>query len=393
MIDLHNLRREIRQQLQARWYTLDINTDPFDWVWVVYGMNQDDTTNNSVLAQAFDQARRWLDDDTIWQNDAHLGIIGLLYDLLDRPHSEIWNEQMQSLQGRVERLQEQIPSKFARLNDPDFVFGLAHVARGNVSPALHNRLCDYCLSSADSANVRRAVLFTAAVYELCGATKPLTFIVKDLMPHEIIPLLWLSERYPDLIEGESRRREIWEVYEESRDSISLVETAQAESGLHIASPVDLAMLYEAIVRKTQEIDFITLFNNIPWHPDVQGASGALFQKGEYVAAVFESAKLFVDKVKQRAGNPHDKHGKPLDGGPLMNYVFAPKSPRLKFTPLTNQTEQNEHRGLGLIAEGIVSALRNPKGHLPGATITLTPEEAVEQLAIISYLMRRLDSAT
>jgi uncharacterized protein (TIGR02391 family) len=76
----------------------------------------------------------------------------------------------------------------------------------------------------------------------------------------------------------------------------------------------------------------------------------------------------------------------------MSFVFAPKSPILRFNSLSNQTERNEQNGLKLIAEGTVGALRNPKGHLPSSAISLTAEEALEQLAMISYLMRRLDNA-
>jgi hypothetical protein len=69
-----------------------------------------------------------------------------------------------------------------------------------------------------------------------------------------------------------------------------------------------------------------------------------------------------------------------------------RTPRLKFTDLNNLAEENEHDGLYSIARGIQLAFRNPAGHLPRTAIPLGPGEALERLATISYLMKRLDSA-
>ncbi|HUE83658.1 MAG TPA: TIGR02391 family protein [Pyrinomonadaceae bacterium] len=66
---------------------------------------------------------------------------------------------------------------------------------------------------------------------------------------------------------------------------------------------------------------------------------------------------------------------------------------MKFNSLSNLADQNEQTGLSLIAQGIATGLRNPKGHQPKAAIQLGPYEALEQLAVISYLMKRLDAAT
>lgn len=125
------------------------------------------------------------------------------------------------------------------------------------------------------------------------------------------------------------------------------------------------------------------------------SADSLFIKGEYVNAVFEAAKSFIEAVKHQAGNPVDKNGKPLDGVVLIDNIFhrtSSKTPTLKFNALASLADQNEHDGLYYVARGIAQAFRNPKGHLPKAAIALTPYEALEQLATISYLMRRLDAA-
>lgn len=383
MIDFHTLRSQIKQQLLVLSQQMDVADDPLAWAWVVRGFASDGAANNPPLTQALDRARRWLADDNIWHNDTHLGAIGLLYPMVGRSldtADTVSQRGLATFRERVPHLRDRLSSKFARLNDPDFAFGLAQMSQDYLSNDMLVWLRDHCVHCAQSENIRRAVLFAAAADILGGVPRPLVFNVAELTIHEVIPAIWLTERSPQIIDSDDRRRGVWVAYERLKDGIVFDELGQ----------IDLVMLYEAVVKKIQVPDFVALFNNLPMHSAVRSAAGSLFLKGEYVSAVFEAAKKFIDEVKQQAGNPQASNGKPLDGGPLMTWVFGSTTPRLKFTSMITQAEKNEHRGMTLIAEGIVSALRNPKGHLPSSEITLPPEEALEQLAIISYLMRRLD---
>ncbi len=236
------------------------------------------------------------------------------------------------------------------------------------------------------------LLFAAAAQEIGGTISPLVINGTELQVHEVFPALWFAERYPKLIEGDDRRRGLWEAFERIKEGVIWETTANDSGALYVASPIDAAMFYEALLYQTREIDPMTLFNNIPWHPEVRHSSESLFIKGEYVNSVLEAAKMFIDTVKLRTGHPVGKDSKPLDGVKLIEHAFGSKPPVLKFNDLKTQVDENEQRGLSLIAQGTVSAFRNPKGHLPKAAITLGPYEALEQLAVISYLMRRLDSA-
>lgn len=391
MIDFHTLRSEIKQQLLAQAQRLDVSADPMGWAWLARAFASDGVANNPSLGQALDQARRWLADEAIWQHDGNLGSIGLFCQLLHQAGDVLEDRHIAALESNVTRLCEQVPGRYAKLSNPDFAFGLAYLAQAYLSDALQRRLGEHYRRYAQAENIRLAALFAAAADVLGARARPLVFDVATLSAHEVIPLVWLAERHPSLIDGDARRNGVWEAYERLKDGIALDDQEVANGALHLAIPTDLAMLYEAVVSKTNQTDFVALFNNMPWHPSIRATASSLFLKGEYVAAVFEAAKLCIDTVKQRAGNPHDAGGKPLDGVPLITYSFGSKPPRLKFTSFGTQTEQNEHRGLALIAEGIVSALRNPKGHLPGTSIPLSAEEALEQLAMISYLMRRLDN--
>lgn len=391
MLDYYTLRNEIKRLLLGQVQRLNVADDPLSWAWIARAFASEGEANNPALGQTLDQAKRWLADDTTWETDGNLGSIGLFALLLREAGGGLPAHRTGGLEGRVAQLCDQAPGRYAKLTNPDFAFGLAQLGLLHLSTELQRRLGEQFRRSAQLENIRLAVLFAAAAEMVGTSVRPLVFDIGTLKAHEIIPLVWLAERTPTLIDGEVRRTGVWEAFERLKEGIALDEREAGAGVLHTASPIDLAMLYEAVLAKTQKTDFVALFNNMPWHPAVRGAAASLFLKGEYVAAVFEAAKVCIDEVKHKAGNPHDAGGKPLDGGPLMTYTFGSKPPRLKFTPYSTQTEQNEHRGLALIAEGIVSALRNPKGHLPGSAIALTAEEALEQLATISYLMRRLDN--
>jgi len=390
MLDYYTLRNEIKRLLLTQVQRLNVADDPLSWAWLARAFAHEGEANNPALGQTLDQAKRWLADDTTWETDGNLGSIGLFAPLLREAGGGLPAHQTGGLGGRVAQLCDQALGRYAKLTNPDFAFGLAQLGLLHLSVELQQRLGEQFRRSAQLENIRLAVLFAAAAETVGAPVQPLVFDIATLKAHEIIPLVWLAERSPTLIDGAARRSGVWEAFERLKEGIALDERDAGAGMLHTASPVDLAMLYEAVLAKTQQTDFVALFNNMPWHPVVRGAAASLFLKGEYVSAVFEAAKVCIDEVKQKAGHPQGG-GKPLDGVNLITHSFGGKAPRLKFTSLSTQSDENEHRGLALIAEGVVSALRNPKGHLPGSAIPLEAEEALEQLAMISYLMRRLDN--
>jgi uncharacterized protein (TIGR02391 family) len=282
--------------------------------------------------------------------------------------------------------------KFSRLNDPDVIFGIAQIAAIVMSDDGLQWLIKHCIQNARPGNWRRRLLFSAAAMELGAQVAPFRIDASELQLHEVITSVWFAQTYPALLKDPQNREELWEALEKVYEAISLQMLDSERAAVYVASPIDVAMLYEALALVTRESDPKILFKNSAWHKDIRAASESLFMKGEHVMAVFQAGLVFVDAVKRKAGYPKASDGKVLDGVDLMKHVFASKQPLLKFSEMRTQSEQNEHRGLALIAEGIVAAIRNPKGHTPKDAIPLTPYEALEQLGIVSYLMRRLDSS-
>lgn len=392
MLDYHHLRTEIKASLVGLYQQIDIATDPIVWAWIVHALSLEKPTNNPLIGQALDHARQWLDSPDAWSVDGNLGAVGLLSSVLRRFGGIGFAPYLSNLDDRVQRLLAKDINKFSRLNDPDFVFPVALGLDTQGSENTRTKLRDHSGRNGQPGNSRRAILFAAATQEIGGTTPQFDFNIPELKIHEIFPALWFAARYPNSIRDELVRRGLWQSFESIRESVNLSLISNGQETLYPASPIDVAMLYEALLNQTMNIDPAVLFNNIPLHPVIRQAAESLFIKAEYVMAVFQASVTFVDAVKKNAGYPSDKNQNPLDGGPLMEHVFLSKPPKLKFNNLSSQAEKDEQRGLGLIAQGVVSAVRNPKGHTPKIAIVLDPYEALEQLATISYLMKRLDMA-
>ena len=87
------------------------------------------------------------------------------------------------------------------------------------------------------------------------------------------------------------------------------------------------------------------FAQLTIHPEILAACRAHFEGGQYRSAILDAGIALVEYVKRLAGGPNDKHGKPLDGTPLMQYVFGSAPPILKVNDLKTQTDQDEQQGM------------------------------------------------
>ena len=79
----------------------------------------------------------------------------------------------------------------------------------------------------------------------------------------------------------------------------------------------------------------------------------------------------------------------------MKQLDTPSKLRIRFNDgLSKDSGKSEQSGLALIFEGVFRAFRNPKGHEleDRPLVKITALEALEQLIVISYLMRRLETA-
>jgi uncharacterized protein (TIGR02391 family) len=118
------------------------------------------------------------------------------------------------------------------------------------------------------------------------------------------------------------------------------------------------------------------------HARVAAASDATFRDGHYREAVLNATTALCQLVRTRSGIEED-------GVKLMRRAFGGDAPPLAFNDLKDQSDLDEQEGLGHICAGVALALRNPRAHDLDPD---TREDAVDCLAFISYLMRRVETA-
>lgn len=117
------------------------------------------------------------------------------------------------------------------------------------------------------------------------------------------------------------------------------------------------------------------------HPEISRVCLKLFDDGHYSQATFEAFK-YLDLEVKNASKVNDS------GFKLMMTAFDQNNPKIKLTPLSSISEIDEQLGYRHIFAGVMSAIRNPRGH----EIRLDSLEAcLDHLSIASVLLRRLES--
>ena len=125
------------------------------------------------------------------------------------------------------------------------------------------------------------------------------------------------------------------------------------------------------------------YEGLDLHPEVGRAVGKLYRDGHYANAVEDAVKALNALVRLRSGVEH------LDGSKLMEHVFSPSKPVLRFNALADDSDRDEQRGYMMLFSGAVAGLRNPRAH---KLIQDDAEQALEFIAFVSLLAKLLDSA-
>ncbi len=123
------------------------------------------------------------------------------------------------------------------------------------------------------------------------------------------------------------------------------------------------------------------FGDLDFHPEIYRACSKLFIDGHYAQAVEAGCKVLDMLVKLRSMRTDPS------GTELMQLVFSPNMPILKYNEQINDSEKSEQRGMMFLFAGAMLALRNPRAH---GLIQDHPENAIEYLSFISMLAKSLD---
>lgn len=126
------------------------------------------------------------------------------------------------------------------------------------------------------------------------------------------------------------------------------------------------------------------YEGLELHPEIERAVGNLYRDGHYANAVEDAIKALNALVRMRSG-VEDK-----DGSTLMEIVFSPKNPVLKFNNLADSSDMDEQKGFMMMFSGAVAGLRNPRAH---KIIKDDLEMALEFIAFVSLLAKLVDKST
>lgn len=128
---------------------------------------------------------------------------------------------------------------------------------------------------------------------------------------------------------------------------------------------------------------IRAYQGLDLHPEIQRVSGDLYQNGHYANAIEDAVKALNALVRLRSGEDAK------DGTSLMEFVFNPRNPILKFNDLADQSDLDEQKGFMMLFTGAVAGLRNPRAH---KIIKDDPESALEFIAFVSLLAKMVDKS-
>jgi uncharacterized protein (TIGR02391 family) len=119
------------------------------------------------------------------------------------------------------------------------------------------------------------------------------------------------------------------------------------------------------------------------HPQIADASIELFKGGHYANAIEDACKVLDLLVKMKS-KCSDR-----SGTELMQFVFRPTAPMLKFNEQQNDSEKSEQQGMMFLYSGAMLAFRNPRAH---GLLSDDPVVALEIIGFVNFLAKTLDRA-
>lgn len=174
-------------------------------------------------------------------------------------------------------------------------------------------------------------------------------------------------------------------YAEIRNSVNQL---LAFSGLHLWEDGKLNTVTQAKTITEAEKRAGRLRANLTQrrvHQDVLEFCKAELVDKNYFHAVFEATKSVAEKIRQRTGQQ-------TDGVELVDKAFGGKTPLLAINTLQTDTEQSEQRGFTNLLKGMFGTFRNVTAHAPKVTWTVSEQDALDLLTLVSYLHRRIDAS-
>lgn len=119
------------------------------------------------------------------------------------------------------------------------------------------------------------------------------------------------------------------------------------------------------------------------HPGVLDFCKAELVDKNYFHAVFEATKSVAQKIRDRTGLT-------TNGAELVEKAFSGRYPLLAINSLQTETEQCEQRGFANLLKGMFGTFRNVTAHEPKIMWSVSEQDALDLLTLVSFLHRRID---
>lgn len=397
-INFHDFKTEIKRAIITRKDKIDAFNYPNDWAWLTYTFSKDGKENNPLFKDALDNLSKWALSEASESQDRYLAPLSLCSYLIDDEKQRVLLiDKIDKIVKKLDVILAKDIDRFSVLNDPSQVFCITLGTKSKFPNSQKDSLINFCNKHLYKGRSIRKVFYSASILEL--GEKPNTqpnIDSESFDPSDIISIIWFYERYKDIYKISTA--DLWKNFDNIKDTFTFEDSVEEVSSIRPLSNQDLALLYETVSSQTTKPDPNILFDVYSLHPRIKAISESLFKKGEYFSAVFEATKALNDFIRELTSS-HDSEIaliKNVIGDPNAKEI---KSPKIKFNALDPKSsdyksQQNEQRGFSHLAHGIFFAFRHPKGHEPKDKNwgDISSYEALDQLAVISYLMKRLEEA-
>lgn len=393
MINFHTYKAEIKRALIDRKDKMDPFNYPNDCAWLTYALSKDGREDNPLFKDSLDSLLKWALSESSESQDRFLAPLSLCSYLIGDENQRALL--IDKIVKKLDILLAKDIDKFSVINDPTQVFCITLGTKANLSVSQKNAIINLCDKNLDKGRPIRKVFYSASLVEL-GKKPSIQPNIDAIDPSDVISGIWFYERYKNFFDINTAN--LWKNFDNVKDTFTLEDFIKEDSSIRPLSNQDLTLLYEAVSNQAQKPDPAILFDVYPLHPRVKAISESLFKKSEYFNAVFEATKALNDFIRDLTGLPDSeiKLVQNVIGDPNAREI---KSPKIRFNPLDPtstdyKSQQNEQRGFSHIAHGIFFAFRHPKGHEPKDKDwgDISPYEALDQLVVISYLMKRFEEA-
>ena len=154
-----------------------------------------------------------------------------------------------------------------------------------------------------------------------------------------------------------------------------------EAAAKLRTAIEMLQEKLADLGETSAGQALRAYEGLDLHPDIARDVGKLYRDGHYANAIEDAVKVLNALVRMRSGVDDQ------DGTTLMERVFSPRNPILKFNALADQSDRDEQKGYMMLFSGAVAGLRNPRAH---KLIQDDAERALEFIAFVSLLAKLLD---